>query len=164
MDLARRLDAPDADPPRPEARRAPGPAPPVAARPRKMSVTRVEAGCATPTPSTPAIVLNLQPAGPARRAGGRPPRGTAIHKALEVFAREWETLGETGAQERFLKRYLAELEAAGMTPAALAREKALAARMADWVAGFERDRRAGGPAGASWRPTWPVVAHRGLHC
>ncbi|HAJ03054.1 MAG TPA: hypothetical protein DCL55_07420, partial [Brevundimonas sp.] len=47
-------------------------------------------------------------------------RGTAIHSALEVFAREWETLGETGAQDRFLTRYLDELEAAGMTPAALA--------------------------------------------
>lgn len=157
-DLARRLDAPDADPPgslKPAAR--PAPTPPVAARPTKMSVTRVEEWVRDPYATYARFVLNLhQMERPDERVDARL-RGTAIHNAMEVFAREWETLGETGARERFLDRYLAELEAAGMTPAALARERALGARMADWVTGFERDRRAGRPhvaleAYGEWSP------------
>lgn len=158
LELARRLDVPDADPPqtlRPAQR--PAPKPPVAARPTRMSVTRVEEWVRDPYATYARFVLNLhQLERPDERVDARL-RGTAIHSAMEVFAREWETLGEAGAQDRFLTRYLAELEAAGMTPAALAREKALGARMADWVTGFERDRRAGRPhvtleAYGEWSP------------
>ncbi|MEH6665765.1 MAG: double-strand break repair protein AddB [Brevundimonas sp.] len=157
-DLARRLDAPDADPPRTlKPAQRPAPTPPTAARPTKMSVTRVEEWVRDPYATYARFVLNLhQMERPDERVDARL-RGTAIHTALEAFARDWETLGEAGAQQRFLDRYLAELAAAGMTPAALARETALGARMADWVTGFERDRRARRPhvaleAYGEWSP------------
>lgn len=156
--LAARLDAPDADPPdslRPATR--PEPRPPVEARPKTMSVTRVEEWVRDPYATYARFVLNLhQMERPDERVDARL-RGTAIHDAMEAFAREWEIHGPAGAEARFLDRYLAELKAAGMTDAALARERALGARMAEWVTDFERERRTGGPhvgleADGKWSP------------
>jgi ATP-dependent helicase/nuclease subunit B len=135
----RDLDAPG--PYAPIAR--PAPTPPVADRPRKMAVTRVEALTRDPYAVWARDILKLYPLDRPDEPVEARARGTAIHAAFEKFAEEHPGPVPANAAEIFAGLYLGELEAAGMPAAALARERALAREAALWVADLETRRRAG---------------------
>jgi ATP-dependent helicase/nuclease subunit B len=136
---ARDLDAPG--PYAPIAR--PAPAPPVADRPRKMAVTRVEALTRDPYAVWARDILKLYPLDRPDEPVEARARGTAIHAAFEKFSLAHPGPVPTDAAEIFADLYLSELVAAGMPPAALARERALAREAALWVADLETRRRVG---------------------
>ena len=136
---ARDLDAPG--PYAPIAR--PAPTPPVADRPRKLAVTRVEALTRDPYAVWARDILKLYPLDRPDEPVEARARGTAIHAAFEKFSLAHPGPVPADAAEIFANLYLSELVAAGMPPAALARERALAREAALWVADLETRRRAG---------------------
>ncbi|MGI9168660.1 MAG: PD-(D/E)XK nuclease family protein, partial [Caulobacteraceae bacterium] len=141
---ARALDAPLAEPP-PALRTAsrPRPAPPVAVRPRRMSVTAVERWVRDPYAIYARHVLNLEPLAPPDEPIEARVRGLAIHKAFERFARQHpEALPDDG-EALFAALFVEELQSRGMPAARMARERARAAHVAPWAMAFERGRRAG---------------------
>lgn len=143
--LARRLDGADPAPP-PSLRPAPRPAPtpPVELRPRRLSVTRVEEWVRDPYATYARFILDLEALPrPDERVDARL-RGTAIHAALEDFARAWPGLEREDAAAVFADLYLTRLREGGMPEAALARETVLARNLGDWAVGFETGRRADG--------------------
>ncbi|MGK9234662.1 double-strand break repair protein AddB [Inquilinus limosus] len=79
--LVRRIDAPDAV--RPVA--PPAPRPPVAARPRRLSVTQISVWMQDPYAIYARMVLNLSRLDPIEAEPGASERGTAIHAALAAF-------------------------------------------------------------------------------
>jgi ATP-dependent helicase/nuclease subunit B len=140
---ARSLDGPVADPP-PSLRTAarPEPRPPVSARPRQLGVTEVETWIRDPYALYARKVLNLRPLAPPDEEIDARARGEAVHRAFELFARTWPDALPDDAEARFAAELLACLEAAGTSPARLARERALAPSMAAFAIGaFERQRR-----------------------
>ena len=67
----------------------PAPTPPVEARPRKLSVTRIESLMRDPYQIYAKYVLNLNALDPLDADPGGAERGTFIHAALEMFVREF---------------------------------------------------------------------------
>ena len=139
---ARDLDA--AGPYAPIAR--PAPVPPVEDRPRKLAVTRVEALTRDPYAVWARDILKLYPLDRPDAPVEARARGTAIHAAFEAFSNDHPGPVPAKAAEIFAGLYLDELVKAGMPPAALARERALAREAAQWVAQLETRRRAGAEA------------------
>ncbi len=138
LDWARALDAPGTY--APYAR--PAPTPPVADRPRRMAVTRIEALTRDPYAVWARDILKLYPLERPDEPVEARARGTAIHAAFETFAQEHPGPVPKDAAAIFEALYMRELVAAGMPATALARERALAKEAAAWVADWERDRRA----------------------
>lgn len=90
--MAEALDAPDtmsAPAPRPSPR------PPVSARPRKLSVTRVERLIRDPYAIYAEAVLRLRPLDPLRQSPNAPMRGTVLHEVFEQFIERKEPLDAT---------------------------------------------------------------------
>lgn len=139
LDWVRALDAPDKVTPAPRPR----PRPPVAARPDRLSVTRVERWLRDPYAIYAETVLDLRPLDRPDLPIGPRERGTAVHAALERFARDHGgDLPEDA--EALIGLYLVEaLDAAGLPESRMARETALARNVAPWLTAFERDRRRG---------------------
>ncbi len=144
LEWARALDAPISPPP-PALRTAtrPRPVPPLAARPRKMSVTAVERWVRDPYAIYARDILRLRPLDPPDAAIEAMARGSAIHAALERFAREHPDALPDDAEARFAALVIEALARAGMPVPKMAREHALAANVAPWVVAFERRRRPG---------------------
>ncbi|WP_419253721.1 double-strand break repair protein AddB [Caulobacter sp. ErkDOM-YI] len=139
LDWARALDAPGTY--APYAR--PAPTPPVADRPRRMAVTRVEALTRDPYAVWARDILKLYPLERPDEPVEARARGTAIHAAFEKFSEDHPGPVPANAAAIFEALYMGELVSAGMPPTALARERALAKEAAAWVADWERQRRAG---------------------
>jgi ATP-dependent helicase/nuclease subunit B len=139
LDWVRALDAPEPYSPikRPEPR------PPVADRPRKMAVTRVEALTRDPYSVWARDILRLYPLERPDEPVEARARGTAIHAAFEKFAETYPDAVPADAAAVFERFYIEALVGAGMPPTALTRERALAREAALWVADWERHRRAG---------------------
>lgn len=142
LDWARSLDAADEYTPAPR----PAPIPPVAHRPRKMAVTRVEALTRDPYAVWARDILRLYPMDRPDEAVDARARGTAIHSAFEDFVLLHPREVPADAAAIFEGLYMNALEAQGMPHEALARERALAREAAEWVAALERQRRADGRA------------------
>jgi ATP-dependent helicase/nuclease subunit B len=140
LDWALSLDDPAAY--QPYAR--PSPRPPLAHRPDSLFVTRIETLARDPYAVWARDILKLRELPPPDEAVDVRIRGTAIHSAFERFAIDHPGELPADAAERFKALYLGELEAQGMTRAALAREQALASEAAAWVADLEAGRRADG--------------------
>jgi ATP-dependent helicase/nuclease subunit B len=136
---ARDLDAPGPY----EPIKRPAPTPPVADRPRRMAVTRVEALTRDPYAVWARDILKFYPLDRPDEPVEARARGTAIHAAFETFSNDYPGPVPVNAAEIFARLYLGELEKAGMPAAALARERALAREAAAWVAELETRRRAG---------------------
>ncbi|MFP6745017.1 MAG: double-strand break repair protein AddB, partial [Alphaproteobacteria bacterium] len=81
------LDTPDAI--RPMA--PPAPTPPVAARPRQLSVTRIETWRRDPYAIYASHVLGLRPLDPIDADPGAADRGIIVHRALEAFVDRYPT-------------------------------------------------------------------------
>lgn len=144
LDWARALDAADADPPaslKPAPR--PAPTPPLAARPTKLFVTRVETWVRDPYAVYARDILGLYPLDRPDEPVDARARGTAIHAAMEAFSEEWPMLPPEHRPTRFSELYLHELRAAGAPETDLARETPLAARAGGWIDAFEAGRREG---------------------
>jgi len=141
---ARALDAPlNFPPPTLKTATRPRPAPPVAARPRTMSVTAVERWVRDPYAIYARDVLRLRPLAPPDEKIEAMARGSAIHAAFERFAREHPQALPEDAEERFAAMVIEALTRAGMPEARMTREHALATNVAPWVIAFERRRRPG---------------------
>ncbi len=82
---AEALDRPAA----PVAMKPPAPRPPLAARPRKLSVTRVEVWRRDPYALYAAEILKLRALEPLDADPGAAERGILIHEALERFLKAW---------------------------------------------------------------------------
>lgn len=136
---ARALDAPA---PYNPARR-PAPTPPVEHRPREMFVTRVETLTRDPYAVWARDILRLYPLDRPDEAVEARARGTAIHKAFELFSTAHPTTLPSDAAAIFERLYLDALVEAGMPAEALVREAALAREAAAWVIELERERRDG---------------------
>lgn len=83
-DMAAQLDAPEAAV-EPAGRIAP--APPVAARPAKLSVTRIRTLIRDPYAIYAERILRLRPIDPLRAEPDAPLRGTVLHEVFEAFSR-----------------------------------------------------------------------------
>jgi ATP-dependent helicase/nuclease subunit B len=143
---ARALDEPLADPP-PALRtaRRPRPRPPLASRPRRLSVTAVERWIRDPYAVYAQRILGLKPLDPPDKPIGGAERGTAIHNAFQRFAEAWPDDLPPDAAAAFEGLVLDELGKIGMPLARMPREAALARNLAPWVVEFERRRREGRP-------------------
>jgi ATP-dependent helicase/nuclease subunit B len=140
---ARGLDAPvEAPPPALSSARRPRPAPPLAARPRAMAVTSIERWQRDPYSIYARDILRLRPLAPPDQQVDALARGTAIHKAIELFSKEHPRMGDD-AEAVFERLLIEALAAAGVREERMARERALAANVAPWMVRFERRRRPG---------------------
>lgn len=140
LDWARSLDAPGPQAPAPR----PAPTPPVADRPRKMAVTRIEALTRDPYAVWARDILKLYPLPRPDETVDVRARGTAIHEAFERFTVANPRDLPLDAAEQFKALYLEELVKAGAPRSALAREQALASEAAAWIVEWEHRRREGG--------------------
>jgi ATP-dependent helicase/nuclease subunit B len=139
LDWARALDEPANFSPAPRPR----PAPPLAARPRKLPVTGVEQWVRDPYGLYARRILGLRPLERPDEPIEARARGTAIHAAFERFASDYPDALPDDPHRVFETLLIEALEAAGMPRARLTRERALAANVAPWVIAFERRRRTG---------------------
>ena len=127
-----------------EPAKRPAPSPPLSARPRRLAVTRIETLTRDPYAVWARDILRLYPL---RRPDETPDareRGTAIHKAFEVFAKTYPRDLPPDAAEVFEQLYVGALRQAGLADDGMAREVALAHEVAKWVEDLERERRADG--------------------
>lgn len=100
LDWAQRLDRPSG-PPAPIAR--PAPTPPVAARPRKLSVTQVETWMRDPYAIYARHILRLKPLEPLDADPGAAERGTLVHAALDAFVKRYPSMLPENAREALLQ-------------------------------------------------------------
>ncbi len=133
---ARALDAPLVDAPE-ELRLAPRPAPtpPVAARPRRMGVTRVEEWVRNPYATYARYVLRLKPLDRPDQPVEARLRGEAVHRAFELYA-----ASEDAGADLFERLLVDELHARGLPATRMARERPLARRLAAWAAAWRAER------------------------
>ena len=138
--LARRLD----DPGEAVSRIAePLPRPPVEARPRALSVTRVETLIRDPYAIFAETILKLRPLDPADGEPGPKERGTAYHAAIEAWI---NTLPDAAglprdAHERLVAQAGEALRAAGFPEDRLGLELPRFARAAKFLVDWEAERR-----------------------
>ncbi|HEY3636747.1 MAG TPA: double-strand break repair protein AddB [Rhizomicrobium sp.] len=127
---------------RPQPATRPEPRPPVAKRPRELSVTQIETWLRDPYAIYARNVLRLKPLDPLDAEIGPMDRGSAMHEILELFIRE--TAGGfpsnpaarlIGISEEVFARY-------GIPQAALAVWRPRFVRAAKWFVDDERNRRA----------------------
>jgi ATP-dependent helicase/nuclease subunit B len=140
LGLARNLDAPG--PYSPVKR--PAPRPPVAHRPRKLFVTRIENLTRDPYAVWARDILQLRVMDRPDEPVDARARGTAIHAALEELTKQHPGPLPEGAGAMFETLYLQALRDQGMTAADLTRERALAREAATWIVDYEATRRADG--------------------
>ena len=140
MDMARLAARLMAVPPSPRLPR-PHPTPPVAARPRRLSVTEIETWLRDPYAIYAKHVLGLMPLDGLDEAVGPLERGTLLHAAVEEFVRRAPTALPADAAERLIAIAAALFAEAGIPKAAQA---VWLPRFADAARGFiavERKRR-----------------------
>lgn len=94
----------------------PSPAPPVPARPRRLSVTEIETWMRDPYQIYARHVLGLSPLDPIDDDPGGQERGIFIHKALENFVREWPEDLPPDAVARLLEHGRAALRDLAIPP------------------------------------------------
>ncbi|MFA3920086.1 double-strand break repair protein AddB [Ruegeria hyattellae] len=136
------LEAAPAIPPAPR----PSPRPPVAVRPRQLSVTEIKHLIRDPYAIYAKHVLRLRPLDPLVQAPDALLRGIVIHEILETFIKDSLLDGAILHRDAFLKRALALLEAHVPWPTARKLWLARLARIADAFLAAEVERRSdGGP-------------------
>lgn len=123
--LARMLDAPEG-PARPFPR--PEPRPPLSARPRRLSATRIETWLRDPYAIYARSILGLEPLEPIEKEMDAAMLGTVLHAALDRFASAFDTLEAGHEPNHFL-----EIACTG-----LARHSADPALLAFWKPRLER--------------------------
>jgi ATP-dependent helicase/nuclease subunit B len=123
--------------------RRPAPTPPVAARPRRLSVTEIETWLRDPYAIYARHVLRLRPLEALDASVGPLERGNALHRALELFVGKYpHALPDDAVTElaRIADEIFAQL---GIPKAALALWRPRFLTAARWFVELERSRRAG---------------------
>ncbi len=120
---------------------APRPTPPVAARPRKLSVTRIEKWVRDPYSIFADAILKLRPLDEIAEDPGASERGTFIHEALEIFTRDYPGELPADAEKRLLEIGREVFGDLLNRPAVWAFWWPRFERIANWFVGFERARR-----------------------
>ncbi|MDE1570116.1 double-strand break repair protein AddB [Aquabacter sediminis] len=131
----------DRAPPVPRAVQ-PAPAPPLALRPRQLSVTEIETFLRDPYSIFARHVLALQPLEPLDAEPGGAERGTALHDALGQFGIAFPEDLPPDALDRLIAYGRAAFAPLEVFPAEHALWWARFERVAGWVVAFERERRA----------------------
>ena len=135
----RRIDQPDGAP-RPVA--PPRPCPPVALRPRRLSVTEIETWMRDPYAIHARHVLKLSALRPLEEAADAADYGTIVHEALSVFLLAHGAVWPADAALQLQQAFLQALDAAALRPALAAWWRPRLQRIAGWVADTEAGRRA----------------------
>jgi len=133
---ARLMDVPQG--PRPPR---PAPTPPVESRPRRLSVTEIETWLRDPYAIYAKHVLQLRPLEALDEPIGPLERGTALHKALEIFIAKHKDGLPDDAEEQLAAIADQVFAAAGIPKAALAVWRPRFAGAARGFVEFERSRR-----------------------
>ena len=129
------------DPGQPQRMKRPAPTPPVAARPIALSVSDIETWVRDPYAIYARRILNLRTLDPLDAEIGPLERGTAVHKALELFVERFPGILPPDAALR-LNEIADEVFAAHGTPkAALALWRPRFVNAASWFVSEERARR-----------------------
>lgn len=153
--LARALDFT----PSPDPVSEPRPCPPVRERPKSLSVTEIRNWIRDPYTIYARRVLGLRSIDDLDQNMQAAERGSAIHKALEVFLKEAGTgpLPETALQDLIAHGRAAAIEA-GMDEAELVPEMIRFERLARWFIDWETKRREAGihPAALECWAEWEV--------
>ncbi|HWL03955.1 MAG TPA: PD-(D/E)XK nuclease family protein, partial [Xanthobacteraceae bacterium] len=136
--FARRLDVP-ATAPQPTA--PPEPRPPLAARPRQLSVTAIENLLRDPYTIYAQRILRLTPLDAVDTPPGAADRGTVIHGAIEDFVRRHSDLLPDDAAAELLALGRARFRALDDYPEARAFWWPRFVRVAQWFAAWETERR-----------------------
>lgn len=131
------LDQPDAY--RPVS--APRPTPPVSARPRRLSVTRIEKWIKDPYSIFADAILGLKPLDKIGEDPGAAEKGTFIHAALEHFVRDYPKELPANAYEALLDRGREAFGDVLSYPAVWAFWWPRFERIAEWFVTFEAERR-----------------------
>ena len=135
--LARSLDQPKA----PERSRRPEPSPPVALRPKRLSVTRIETLIRDPYAIYAQYVLKLAPFEPLGKLPDAADRGSLVHDILEDFVRERPGGPfDRAAEERLLTLGRDAFAAHADFPEVIALWWPRFEKIARWFIGFEADR------------------------
>ena len=135
---ARALDQP-ADGPHPAP--PPRPCPPVALRPRKLSVTEVETWLRDPYAIYARHILRLKALDPLEQATDAADYGSLVHAGLRHFLAEHGTRWPPDAADKLRRAMDRALAEAGLRAALAAWWSPRLARIADWVARTDADRR-----------------------
>ena len=140
---ARCLDQPAGEP---QPAPPPQPRPPVANRPRRLSVTEIETWLRDPYAIYAKHVLRLRALQPLEQSADAADYGSIVHDALADFLKNLPpTTYPRDAEARLHAAMNRALDAAGLRPALTAWWRPRLARIADWVAEAERNRRLRGP-------------------
>lgn len=129
--------------------RAPRPKPPVSARPRRLSVTRIEAWMRDPYAIYARDILRLERLEPLEADPGAADRGTIVHDALDTFLRRYPDALPTDALDRLLAVGREAFGAALLRPAVRAFWWPRFERIARWFVATEAERRPGIAASAT---------------
>ncbi len=128
----------------PVAAPRPAPSPPVASRPDRLSVTRIQTLIRDPYAIYAAHVLNLRKLDPLRQEPDAPLRGTILHKVMEAFGETPLEDDLAAARARLMGLADTILAAEAPWPAARRAWRARLARAADGFLLDEAQRRARG--------------------
>ncbi len=139
---ARLLDQPNGEP-RPAL--PPQPCPPVKVRPRRLSVTEIETWLRDPYAIYAKHVLRLRALNPLEQSADAADYGSIVHTALADFLTNLPATYPRNAEARLHAAMDRALDAARLRPALTAWWRPRLARIADWVADAERQRRLQGP-------------------
>ncbi|MEX2616022.1 MAG: double-strand break repair protein AddB [Alphaproteobacteria bacterium] len=119
----------------------PAPRPPLAARPRRLSVTQIETWMRDPYAIYARHILRLRPLDPLDADPGAAERGTFIHDALDRFLREFPDTLPPDALEKLLEFGTAAFGDALVRPTVRAFWWPRFARIAGWFVENESTRR-----------------------
>lgn len=128
----------------------PRPCPPLALRPRRLSVTEIETWMRDPYAIYARHVLRLNPMPELEEAADASDYGMIVHDALERWVRVHGVAWPQDAQARLNALFVESLAARRPRPALRAWWEPRLARIAGWVAQAETRRRAGGAPRAIW--------------
>jgi ATP-dependent helicase/nuclease subunit B len=119
----------------------PAPRPPVAARPRSLSITEIETWLRDPYAIYAKHVLGLKPLDPLDQEAGPRERGIAVHRALERFLKVFPAELTEDAFAQLLRLGDDAFAEAGATEAVLALWRPRFERAARWFLDYEKERR-----------------------
>ena len=125
---------------------APRPAPPLEARPSRLSVTRIETWVRDPYALYADQVLRLRPLDPLDADPGAAERGTAVHAALEAFLKDYPGTLPGDAVDRLIDIGREVFGTTLVRPSVRAFWWPRFKRVAAWFVDYERARRAEGRA------------------
>ncbi len=153
LDWARKLDLPENGRARPVE--PPHPCPPVALRPRKLSVTEIETLIADPYAIYAKHVLRLRPLDPLEQETDALDYGTLVHRGIELFLTRYAADWPADPARALRIAMAAALGDMALRPAVAAWWAPRLERIADWIAGEDQRRR------AASAPVRIAVEHRG---